>query len=1124
MKKLIAIATTLTVAAMIVGPGTANALTVAELQAQIDLLLAQITTLQSQLVALGGTTTGTGVAVSCTFSRNLYPGMSGADVKCLQQYLNASGNTVSATGAGSPGNETEYFGSRTQGGVQKWQDANGVVYGNYGGYFGPKSITKYNALAAAGTTPVDNGTIPVTPSAGGLSVTLASSTPASDTIADNANANFTKFILSASSAGDVSISKIYVTRSGLSANVDIENIKIIDAATDEYKGSIGSLNVNNEAMITFIPNLVIPAGTSKAYYIRAGIKDDTSAGKTAILGIVSNDDIVSNAVSVTGAPITGNAMSVVLLAIGSVTLSEVTTVNTLPDVGDTGVPLLGFKIAAGSTEPVTIETITVMRKGTSSISDTANIELYNVTNSESLATVTSWSAEDKATFSNLNLKIAKGKNLKFEIRVEIISGVSSTAKTVYADIVDGSDELIVVKGDTYGFYISPVRDATDWDGLGTSQSINAGSLHISKSASTPATGNVAIGDDVVLGIFDFYAKGEDIKISGISVDFTAAYLANSDITNVKIVDEDGDTVVGPKAVAGALTADFTDMFIVPVGTSPYTVTATLADSISNGITILARMLTVGTTSVLEAVGMTSNDDITATPDATVDANTLTVAAAVLTVSTESSPAGRSIPLGTSDFIFATFSFDAGASGEDINVTAITVTDSLGGAAAYADIDNATLWADLTSAQHADRGDNYETRISDPKQWSAATLAFTLTQTLKVAKGTIQKIALVADLASGGGTGNHTFKIADDADSVAATGATTGEDATETYATANKQTMASTDKGVLTVTFESEPLSNIIIGEETLVPLAVFKLAASNVEDLDLDNITVNVSNADSITTLYFFNGDTELGRTSGIVANTYKTTYFSDNTLIIPANDDKLITVKADIAEVDGTTTANDDSIIVALSGTTTTTGKASGQQVTSTSFPVSKTMYIYESRPYVTIPDNTPTTTALIPSTSTLVALFDVTADAGKKISFINATGLDANNNLTVQVAAQINDTTQDQLSFTLKDSDGNTLDSNVQAADSNSTKVMNTSVTFLFDSYAAGFNITAGQTKQLKVYLDTTDFDLDSSDESNAVRLWLDDSANDIDWGINGSGSYNLGNLIFRGDLYANSLSNSN
>jgi hypothetical protein len=115
MKKIISIATALTVAAMIAGPGTAQAITAAELQAQIDALLAQLATLQSQLSGLQGGGTGGGVSVSCTFSRNLYPGMSGTDVMCLQQYLNGSGYTLSASGAGSPGNETQYFGSRTQG-------------------------------------------------------------------------------------------------------------------------------------------------------------------------------------------------------------------------------------------------------------------------------------------------------------------------------------------------------------------------------------------------------------------------------------------------------------------------------------------------------------------------------------------------------------------------------------------------------------------------------------------------------------------------------------------------------------------------------------------------------------------------------------------------------------------------------------------------------------------------------------------------------------------------------------------------------------------------------------------------------------------------------------------------
>jgi len=116
--------------------------TVEELEDQIADLLAQIEALQDQLA-------GTPAAAACTFTRNLYPGMSGADVKCLQEYLNGAGYPVAASGAGSAGNETEYYGSLTQAAVGAWQDANGVAYGAYKGYFGPVSQAKFTAVAPA---------------------------------------------------------------------------------------------------------------------------------------------------------------------------------------------------------------------------------------------------------------------------------------------------------------------------------------------------------------------------------------------------------------------------------------------------------------------------------------------------------------------------------------------------------------------------------------------------------------------------------------------------------------------------------------------------------------------------------------------------------------------------------------------------------------------------------------------------------------------------------------------------------------------------------------------------------------------------------------------------------------
>src|SRR3989338_7507529 len=125
LRKIILTATIAVVAVGVVVPGgSASAVTADELQAQITALLAQLQSLQSQLAQVGGTpSAGTGACAGISFTRNLAVGSSGTDVKCLQSILNQSADTqVAASGVGSAGSETVYFGNLTKAAVVKFQN------------------------------------------------------------------------------------------------------------------------------------------------------------------------------------------------------------------------------------------------------------------------------------------------------------------------------------------------------------------------------------------------------------------------------------------------------------------------------------------------------------------------------------------------------------------------------------------------------------------------------------------------------------------------------------------------------------------------------------------------------------------------------------------------------------------------------------------------------------------------------------------------------------------------------------------------------------------------------------------------------------------------------------------
>ena len=85
-------------------------------------------------------------------TKNLKIGSIGPDVTTLQVFLNNNGYPLAASGIGSPGAESAFFGAKTAAALMKLQGANGLPTT---GFFGPLTralLTQTGAAAAALTS------------------------------------------------------------------------------------------------------------------------------------------------------------------------------------------------------------------------------------------------------------------------------------------------------------------------------------------------------------------------------------------------------------------------------------------------------------------------------------------------------------------------------------------------------------------------------------------------------------------------------------------------------------------------------------------------------------------------------------------------------------------------------------------------------------------------------------------------------------------------------------------------------------------------------------------------------------------------------------------------------------
>ena len=486
-KKLSAVVLTLALA-LSVNVGLAAEPTVDDLQDQIAELQELIATLQAQLK--GGsqvTTPGTvpAVCAGVSFNRNLSLGASGSDVKCLQALLNTDATTqVAASGAGSKGAETEYFGTLTRTAVIAFQNKYasevltplGLTAGT--GIVGVQTRVKLNAMLTAGvpgeTTP-DGTPGTSTPSEtgveGDLRIKVLPTPNNVDVYGGESNVAVMAFEVEAKDS-DLTIQRVDIELNKPRAWRFINNIALYDGSNAVKGVDVDRDTVTESAGVSRVRlsglNIKVTKDSKKTLTVKVGTDARPAAAATIVMtipeggvravdsaGINQTDGNISRTFKVasdaeaakvefklnTNSPKEGIA----LIDEDSSTEIELLKADLVVTKGDVDVEKLVFDLTADT-----------------NLTDVQAVKLYDGTtvigNVEATAAA--------VVFSDLDLNIKSGTTKTLTLKAEIAANASTTVslsatidggnseKTSIIGVNDKDATVIgVASGDTIYFYL-----------------------------------------------------------------------------------------------------------------------------------------------------------------------------------------------------------------------------------------------------------------------------------------------------------------------------------------------------------------------------------------------------------------------------------------------------------------------------------------------------------------------------------------------------------------------------------------------------------------------------------------------------------------------------------------------
>jgi hypothetical protein len=747
----------------------------------------------------------------------------------------------------------------------------------------------------------------------------------------------------------VTISGITVQRTGLAADAAFAGVVLIDQNGLQI-GTARSFDSNHQAVIG--TPWTLQAGQSATYTVAGNM----AAVETAFAGQVAGVTVVgvNTTVPVSGSlPISGAQQTInASLAIGTATTyvsSYDPNSNRTEPIGTTGLTFSGIRVTAGSAEDEKLYSITWNEIGSVGATDIGN--LVTVVNGTSYpVTVDSTGKYYSSTFPG-GILIPKGNTVDAYIKGDLV-GNNSSGRTVEFDIYRQSDVYLV--GQTYGYGVTPTPNSTDTVAAGhitasgfvgtvscssnctvgspffkgSLTSVTAGTLSTVSSAGAVGAQNIAINvPSQPLGGFTTNFTGEPVTVQ--SLVFTASGAANT-LTNVSLVDSNGNVVAGPNDESGN-TITFTSSVTFPVGLMTYTLKGTVASAVGNGATYT---LSTNPSAWGNPQGQTSGSNVTISAGS-FNMSTMTVEGPSLIISAASSPASTQVAKGSQGFTFANINLDASQSGEDVRLSSLPITVT---SASTSDLTNCQLWNGSTVLNG--------NQVINSSNWSSATNGnanFIFDNSLTIPKGTVVTLALKCSISSNvSNTASYAVGV-NSANAPSPVGV--GSGITLTLSSPNTDLVIqngvsgtmTVGSAVLAAQLDStSPSYAPAAGGTSGITVSAFNLQPSS-DSINLQKVglVLNGSTASTsdITSATIWNGSTQIGSVifTGAAAsngNYYATTTVSSITL--PQNVQTVLTIKANLANVGPGQSGTDGHIVKVYLADAQGTGSSSGVQVDS--------------------------------------------------------------------------------------------------------------------------------------------------------------------------------------------------